>query len=140
MKPDFEITSAQELGKKPVTVFHIHGDIDTNTYSILQTKAEQSFHDGMRDLLLDLSEVNFVSSAGLRAFHAIYMMLREAAQDENADAVSKGLMDGTYKSPHLKLLKPSQGVQLALKTAGFDMYLESFSDRQQAIASFHSGD
>ena len=136
MKPEFEISAMQEAGKKPVTVFHIHGDIDTNTFQRLEEKAKGSFQEGMRDLLLDLSEVNFISSAGLRALHTIYMMLRSAAGDESDEMVSKGIMDGSYKSHHLKLLNPSQNVQLAMKTAGFDMYIESLFDREAAISSF----
>jgi anti-anti-sigma factor len=132
MTSDFKITATQETGKIPVTVFHIHGNIDTNTYQQLQDAAKEAHQNGMRYLLLDLSDVNFVSSAGFRALHSIYSMLRESSDE----TVGKGIMDGSYKSSHLKLLNPSPNVQLALKTAGFDMYLESFDNHQKAIASF----
>lgn len=133
MGSNFEITALQEKGQVPVTVFHIRGDIDTNTYEQLQARAKEAQHDGMRFLLLDLSEVGFISSAGLRALHSIYSMLRESSPEE----VDKGLRDGTYMSRHLKLLSPSANVETALKTTGFDMYLEIFKDRQKAIKSFN---
>jgi hypothetical protein len=50
--------------------------------------------------------------------------------------MSKGLRDGTFKSPHLKLANPSQQVLKVLTTAGIDMFLEIHSDLKQAIASF----
>jgi anti-anti-sigma factor len=136
MESKFAITASEEAGKVPVTVFHIHGDIDTNTYQQLEEMASKAHEGGTRNLLLDLSEVDFVSSAGLRAFHKIYTMLRQASKDESDEAISRGLMDGTYKSPHLKLLKPSMVVQTAMKTAGFDMYIEWFDDHGKALAAF----
>ena len=132
MASDFKITATEETGKIPVTVFHIQGDIDTNTYQQLQDAAREAHDKGMSHLLLDLSDVNFVSSAGFRALHSIYTLLRESSDE----AIGKGIMDGTYKSRHLKLLNPSNNVQMALKTAGFDMYIDSFDNRQKAIASF----
>jgi len=136
MGSEFAINASEEVGKVPVTVFHIHGDIDTNTYQQLEDVASKAHQAGTRNLLLDLSEVNFVSSAGLRAFHKIYTMLRQASKEESDEAVRKGLMDGTFKSPHLKLFKPSPVVQTAMKTAGFDMYIEWFDDRGKALAAF----
>jgi hypothetical protein len=48
----------------------------------------------------------------------------------------KGINAGTYKSPYLKLYKPSKGVVETLKLAGFDMLLDIYDDKQAAIASF----
>jgi hypothetical protein len=43
---------------------------------------------------------------------------------------------GTYKSPHLKLLNLSPETKTAFETSGFDMYIETFTDKNTAIASF----
>ena len=133
MTTELKITSEQVQSNVPVTIFHIEGDIDTNTFQILQDQAKEAHQAGTNYLLLDLSGVKFVSSAGFRALHATYIMLRETSPD----AVGKGLMDGTYKSRHLKLLHPSPNVLMALKTAGFDMYIESFDDLKKALESFN---
>jgi hypothetical protein len=37
-----EIVVSQELGRVPITVFHIQGDINTETYDPLQTQAQQA--------------------------------------------------------------------------------------------------
>jgi len=123
-------------GKAPVTVFHLKGSIDTNTYTQLQDRADEAHRSGTRNLLLDLTEVNYVSSAGLRAIHYIYTILRGDSPGESDEAVSNGIRAGTYMSPHLKLLNPSKEVRGVLKTAGFDMYIGIFNNLQEAIASF----
>ena len=136
MNSSLEITMVDAKGSAPVTVFHMHGRIDTNTYEQLQNKADEAYRNGTRNLLLDLSEVDYVSSAGLRAIHYIYTTLRDTSLDESDEAISKGIRAGTYKSRHLKLLNPSRDVQVVLKAAGFDMYIEIFNNLQKAVASF----
>lgn len=136
MSSSLTITTEEKTGKAPVTIFHLKGDIDTNTSMQLQDKATEAIQNGTRNLLLDLSEVKYISSAGLRVLHNIYTMLRNQSVDESEELVSKGLMDGTYKSHHLKLLNPSQNVDIVLKTAGFDMYISSYHNLQAALTSF----
>jgi hypothetical protein len=129
-----EILVSHEQGRVPVTVFHIKGDI-THAEQ-LQNLAQDSFEQGIRYLLLDLGEVPFIGSSGLRALHVIYTLLRSDAPDERDEVVRLGLRDGTYKSRHLKLLKPSETVMKALSLAGYDMFLEVHHDLKEAIASF----
>ena len=131
-----EITISQKQGRVPVTVFHIKGDVDTTTYEQLQTQARQAFESGTRDLLLDLTEVPYVSSAGIRALNNVFNLLRTDAPGENDEAINKGLRDGTFRSPHLKLLNPTARVAEVLGMAGVDMFLEMHHDLQAAVASF----
>ncbi len=131
-----EIVVSQQQGQVPVTVFHITGDINTETFDQLQTQARQAIQSGTRFLLLDLEHVPYVSSYGIRAISQIFTWLRDSSHGEDDATVSKGLRDGTFKSPHLKLLKPSQQVFKVLSMAGVDMFLEIHTDLQQAVASF----
>ena len=135
MASNMQVTISQEQGRVPVTVFQIEGDIDVYSYEELQAKAEEAYQAGMRNLLLDLTNVKYVGSAGLRTFHDIFNMLREASPEDDK-ALKRGLMDGSYKSPHFKLLNPSRDVSHVLATSGFDMFLEIHTDRKKAIASF----
>jgi anti-anti-sigma factor len=130
-----EITISQQQGRVPVTVFHVKGDINTETYQQFQSQAQQAIQSGSRHLLLDLSETPYVSSYGVRAISQVFAWLRDS-QDQDGAAVSKGLRDGTFKSPHLKLLKPNSRVSKVLTTSGVDMFLEIYDDLQQAIAAF----
>ncbi|MBI3243057.1 MAG: STAS domain-containing protein [Chloroflexi bacterium] len=131
-----EITVSQKQGRVPVTVFHIKGDVDTTTYEQLQAQARQAFESGTRNLLLDLAEVPYVSSAGIRALNNMFNLLRADTPEESDEAIGKGLRDGTFKSPHLKLLNPTSRVTGVLSVAGVDMFLETHHDLQAAIASF----
>jgi hypothetical protein len=52
------------------------------------------------------------------------------------DEVKKGINAGTYKSPHLKLLNLSKETQTAFTVSGFDMFIETYTDRKTAVDSF----
>ncbi|HSJ59053.1 MAG TPA: STAS domain-containing protein [Anaerolineae bacterium] len=120
----------------PVTIFQIEGAIDVQSADELLQQAKVAFDAGSRNLLLDLDRVTFLSSSGLRAIHQIYTMLRDETAADADPAVFQGITAGTYKSPHLKLLKPSSSVQNVLKMSGFDMFLDIYRDQAQALASF----
>ena len=136
MSTEYSIRTSTAQGRVPVTVFHLQGQIDANTYEQFQNDAEQAFKTGARYLLLDLSDVTYISSAGLRALHNIYKLFRADAANESSEAVSKGISDGTYKAHQLKLLNPNAEVSGVLKMAGFDMYLEIFHNQKEAISAF----
>jgi hypothetical protein len=136
MSSDFSIDVSSLQGRVPITLFYVNGDIDANTYDKLQAKAEEAFSNGTRYLLLDLSSVPYISSAGIRALHNLFNLMRSGDPDESEDAVHKGVRDGTYRSPHLKLLNPTEGVSRILSMSGYDMVLEVHKDLQEAINSF----
>jgi anti-anti-sigma factor len=129
-----EITVSQEQGRVPVTVIHLKGNVDSSSYEEFQTRADQVVADGAKDLLLDLREVPYMSSAGLRVLNQLYNALGKGGA--NADSVSKGVSAGTYKSPHLKLLSPSARVLETLKMSGYDMFLDIHTHLKDAVASF----
>ena len=132
-----EILITNEQGHVPVTVFHVSGEIDVNTYEQLEQRGRLEFAAGMRDLVLDLSQVSFISSAGLRAIHALFLLLRSDSPDESDEAMSRGLRDGTFKSQHLILFNPQPVVLNSLSYAGFDMYLQIYHhDLHKAVESF----
>ena len=131
-----EIMVSHQQGRVPVTILHIKGDINTETSEQLEAQAQQAIQSGARHLLLDLTEISSVSSYGIRTISQIFTWLRDGSRGEDAEAVNKGIRDGTFKSPHLKLIAPSRSVLKVLTTTGIDMFLEIHSDLKQAIASF----
>ena len=133
-----EIKVFTENSRVPVTVMHLDGDLDSATYTIFQAKASELINNGTRHILVDLSHSHYVSSAGLRALHQIYKDLNAAHSDTGLgqEEIKMGIADGTYKSPYLKVLNPSDETKMVFKTSGFDMYIESFTDKKIAIASF----
>jgi anti-anti-sigma factor len=127
-----EINVSQDNGKVPVTIFKIKGDITSEVE--LQDQANAAHEAGSHHILLDLSEVPYMSSAGLRALHYIFSILRTHGDSDRA--TREGIASGTYVSPHLKLYKPNNHVLEVLKTAGYDMFLQIHNDYKKAIASF----
>lgn len=129
-----ELAVTQEQGRVPVTVLHVKGNIDSTSYVEFQAYAENLLAQGTKDLLIDLHEVPYMSSAGLRAMNQIYNKLR--ASSESPNSVSKGVAAGTYTSAHLKLLSPSARVLETLKMSGFDMFLDIQSNLGTAVSLF----
>jgi len=133
-----EIKVSTEQARVPITVMHVDGNIDSSTYDSFKTKASELIASGTRYILVDLAHAPFVSSAGLRAIHNIFNELRALHPDANLseEAVKKGIADGTYKSPHIKLANLSNETRTAFELSGFDMFIETFNDVKAAIAAF----
>lgn len=133
-----EIKVFTENGRVPVTVMHVDGNIDSSTHEQFQAKAEEAIKGGARHILVDLSHSKFISSAGLRSVHHIFNQLRSFDPDSNLseEEMKRGISAGTYKSPHLKLLNLSQDARTAFEMAGFDMFIETYTDMKQAVAAF----
>lgn len=133
-----EIKVSTENGRVPVTVVHVDGNIDASTSELFKTKTDDLIKGGARYILIDLSHAPYVSSAGLRTFHVLFNALRSLHPDANLsdEDIKKGITANTYKSPHLKLLNPSKKTAATFKLTGLDMYIETFTDRKTAIASF----
>ena len=133
-----EIKVSTESGRVPVTVLHVDGNIDSSTYEQFQSTAKKLIEEGARYILVDLSHAPFVSSAGLRALHSLFNELRSRypQADLSDEQMKKGISAGTYKSPHLKLLNLSPETKTVFETSGFDMYIDTFTDKNTAVASF----
>ena len=132
-----EIKVSTMTGRVPVTVAHVDGNVDISTADVFQANIMSLIEGGARHILLDMEHAPFMSSAGLRALHQIFNKLREVNEDNVTDEeMKKGIREGAYKSPHLKLLNLSENTKVAFETAGFDMYIETFTDLQAAINSF----
>jgi anti-anti-sigma factor len=130
------IMVSHEKGRVPVTVLSIDGDIDSSNYEQLDQIAYQEIENGTQYILMDLSQVIFMSSAAFRSITRIFKKLRSVSVDGSDEEMHKGINAGTYKSPYLKLYKPSKLVAETMKIAGFDMFLEIRDNIKAAIDSF----
>ena len=134
-----EIKVSQEKGKVPVSVVHIKGDLDASSYLELVNTAQNLYNTGVRSLLLNLSGLAFISSAGLASLHIVTKLFR----GEKADPQDGW---GTYKEidrnresgmqKHVKLFNPSPEVDNVLDTVGFKQFFEVYTDLNKAIQSF----
>jgi anti-anti-sigma factor len=70
------INNIQKQGRVPVTILELSGKMDGSNYMLLVDETKNSYLNGMRDLLIDLSKLTFLSSAGLAAIHKTALILR----------------------------------------------------------------
>jgi len=71
-----DINISQGEGRVPVTILGIQGDLDASNYTELIAKTQDLCNTGMRYLLLDMTNVPYMSSAGLVALHNIALLMR----------------------------------------------------------------
>ena len=135
-----EITVSQEQGRVTVSVIHITEHLDGQTYQNLIAKAREIVEAGAQNILLDLSDLTYISSAGLVSLHTISLMTRgeELPDPEQGWSTLKSMDrtrdDGLQK--HLKLLNPRPEITSVLEMVGFSDFFEVFTDKKTAINSF----
>lgn len=122
MSSTLRIAVSEEKGDTPITVLQLTGDLDGKTYLELETKANEVIGAGASNLLLDLSGVGFMGSAGLRALHTVSNRIKTAGPNGSAGK--------------MMLLNPSDAVSRVLKTLGFDQYFSIHSNLDEALKSF----
>lgn len=134
-----EIVVSQEKGKVPVSVLHIKGDLDASSYLQLVSTAQELYNAGTRDLLLDLTDLAFISSAGLASLHIVTKMFRgEKTNPEDGWGTYKAIdreRDSGFQK-NVKLFKPSPDVSQVLETVGFKKFFEIYTDIDAAVQSF----
>jgi len=101
-------------------VVTIAGSVDALTASELDHYLSAQVDDGEKQIVADLSQVDFMSSAGLRALlHA----LKESRQ----------------RGGDLRLAAARPSIDHTLKISGLSSILQSFPTVDQAVASFGPG-
>jgi anti-anti-sigma factor len=131
-----EITVMQEQGRVPVTVLQVEGKTDSASADEFQKKVMEVIDAGARYLVLDLRKVPYMSSAGLRVLQEAFSRLRSLSTSEDDKEMYRQIADGSFKSPHLKLINPSKEVLEVLKMSGFDMLVPIERDLRTAVDTF----
>jgi anti-anti-sigma regulatory factor len=129
---ELNITASKIQGEIPVTILHLRGHLHGNTESELLDRARQAQEDGSKYLLLDLSEVEVLTSAGLRAIHNIFNLFTP----QTDRAVIKQHGEEPYKSPYFKLVCPNPDVYYVLNIAGFLQNILIYNNMEDAANSF----
>lgn len=138
----FNYTIDQAYGPEPVTVMRLEGELDASNFESLVTETQLLHDKGMRNLLLDLAQLSFVSSAGLIGLHRLALIMRGEVLEEAEEgwgafhAASFDLDTSDEKERHFKLLNPQPLVRKVLDTSGFSNVLPIFDDEKEAVASF----
>lgn len=134
------ISVSQAQGKVPVSVIKLDGQLDGQNFQELISKAQELFRAGERDFLLDLSDLTYISSAGLVALHSVALLARgeELPDMEGGWSAyrSMGRSSEAGIQKHVKLLNPRSEIMGVLDMVGFSHVFEIFTDREEALNSF----
>lgn len=102
----------------PVTVFQLQDRVNLGNFAELEQTAKDAYEDGMRDLVIDLSQTPSLTSIGVRAIVVIHRLL-------SAD-----------KAKHLKLSGAIPPIREMLGIAGITQFIEMYDTVDEAVASF----
>lgn len=134
----FTVESAH--GRVPIDILALHGALDASNFELVIEKVRELHQNGARYLLLDLTDMPFMGSSGVVAIHSAAMLMRnqEPPNPEHGWQAFHSLEEETdqpAKQP-VKLLGPQPKVLRTLEMTGLDDFLEIYTDREAAIASF----
>ena len=134
------LSVSQAEGSVPVTIIKLDGQLDGQNFQDLIAKAQELHSAGARDFLLDLSDLTYISSAGLVALHSVALLARgeELPDVEGGWSAyrSMGRSGEAGVQKHVKLLNPRSEVKGVLDMVGFSNVFEIYTDRDEALKSF----
>ena len=135
-----DISVSQKQGNVPITVIKLDGELDGQNYQELISKARELFSAGARDFLLDLSDLTYISSAGLVALHSVALLVKgeELPDTEQGWSAyrSMGRTSASGVQSHIKLLNPREEVRNVLEMVGFGNVFQVYTDLDEAVQSF----
>jgi len=109
---------SQAQGRIPVTIFQLQDRVNLGNYKELEQTAQDAYDNGMRDLVIDLSQTPSLTSIGIRTLAVIYKML------------------ATDIAKHLKLAGLMEPIHETLKIAGITQFIEIYDSVDKAVAAF----
>ena len=134
------ISVSQAQGRVPITVIKLDGQLDGQTYQDLINKAKEAYAAGTRDFLVDISDLTYISSAGLVALHSMALLAKGEDlpdTDQGWSAYrSMGRTSGSGVQEHIKLLNPREEIKSVLDMVGFSNVFVTFTNFDQAVNSF----
>jgi anti-anti-sigma factor len=122
MNSDLRISSEQRQADVPVTVFHVRGWLDAQSEEQLLEAARTSYDEGARYLLIDMSELDTLTSAGMRALQKVYQIFTPK--------------EDHFKVAHLKLCNAPPQIYNVLGITGFLHNIPMYESIDAALQSF----
>lgn len=100
-----------------IAVMKVKGRVDSETAPELDSALTKALGDGQSRLILNLQDVEYMSSAGLRAMVKAYQQAQKSGGDVRLAAVS-------------------EPIEVILRTVGMMQMLKMYPSDQEAMASF----
>lgn len=109
----FEVIELPTADKARYVELALHGYLDAHTVSEFEAYMERSIAEGWLRYMIDIAELNYLSSAGIAALISLTQRLRRA----NGEVV---------------LLRPNKKVFTVLEKLGFTMIFNLARSREEA--------
>ena len=122
MNSDLRISSEQMQADVPVAILQLRGWLDAQSEEQLLEAARSSYDGGARYLLIDMSELDTLTSAGMRALQKVYQIF--TPKEDN------------FKIAHLKLCNAPPQIYNVLGITGFLQNIPMYESREAALQSF----
>ena len=122
MNSDLTIASEERQADVPVTVFRLRGWLDAQSEEQLLQDARIAYDGGARYLLLDMSELDTLTSAGMRAIQKVYQIFTPK--------------EDQFKIAHLKLCNAPPQIYNVLGITGFLHNIPMYASLDDALESF----
>jgi len=122
MISDLKITTEQRQVKVPVTVFHMRGWLDSQGEAQFLEAARLAYDEGVRYLLVNMSDLDTLTSAGMRAIQKVYKMFTPK--------------EDQFKVAHFKLCNAPPQIYNVLGVTGFLQNIPMYESLDAALESF----
>lgn len=122
MNSDLKISSESIQVDVPVTVFHLRGWLDAQSEEQLLEAARVAYDGGARYLLIDMSDLDTLTSAGMRALQKVYQIFTPK--------------EDQFKVAHLKLCNAPPQIYNVLGITGFLQNIPMYESQEAALQSF----
>ena len=127
----------------PVQVLTLSGELDASNYLDVIERVRQLYEGGTRQLVIDLSDVSFLSSSGLVALHSAALVMR-GDEPPSPDlgwsafhAIASDVEEG-FETCCI-LANPQGRVRKSLEMTGFSAFLRIYDNVDSAVEAFVPG-
>jgi anti-anti-sigma factor len=110
-------------GAPPVAVVALDGELDASNYERVIETVREAYDDGVRGLVLDLSNLSFMASSGLFALHsAVRIMRGDLPPDPEAGwgALHEMAADHDAPAASVRLASVQEPIARVLERTGMD--------------------
>ena len=115
-----------------VAIIQLYGAMNVKKFV---TDAQKLYDAGTRNLVLDMSELTFIGSAGVSALQKIALVYCGEDQPTTQTTPNES-EDSVHCQEHIKLLNPNEAIQDVLDIVGLKSFFEIYTDLDEAVASF----
>ncbi len=122
MDSDFKILSEQVEAGVPVTIFHVRGWLDAQSEAQLLETARLAYDEGARYLLINMRDLDTLTSAGMRAIQKVFQIFTPE--------------EDRFKVAHLKLCNAPPQIYNVLGITGFLQNIPMYESLNSALESF----